>query len=373
MAIALDVSGSMHGVKLQHAKTACQAVAGLLRPVDRLWLSGFSTAVTEILHSEQGGRRACEKARDGIASLQASGITRTDLALQWIRDALKPEPGVSRAGILITDGKATDLHGTPMTDVQPLVAQAAGLGGSGITLYAVGMGDAAHFHTPFLTDLADRGRGEFMYARDPAQLESKMRERLASAQAFVVDQAVVVVKPQRPGVTVGPACRFRPSFAPLEAIGGTDVTSYAVGALTANQPTDVLMHVRAHALPFGERLGTYAVAEVAVQGGGSTSKAMASLEWTNSLVSAQTLNQEVDRDRLMWDVNLYADALQRTDDQNRTGELLKQIADTANAAGRQDVANRATTDLDELVRKGVHLPDRKTTLLEDARKTSGAA
>lgn len=371
MAIALDVSGSMAGAKLEHAKEACEAVTGLLRKEDRLWLAGFSTNVTEILSDEAGGSNTCARARSAIAALQASGVTRTDLALEWIGNSLQPDPAASRVGVLITDGHATNSRGQALQDedLKKLVGQAGALGEKGITLYAVGMGDASHFNTAFLAEVTDRARGRFIYASDPRTLVPALQDGLRSAQAVSVNQAAVVVTPLKPGVSVVAACRYRPEFAALEGVGDPTAVRYTVGSLTADGPTDVLVEVRTSPLGFGEHLGSHEVVEVIVEGGGSTASARASIEWTNSLIAAQALDSEVDKDRLMWEANIYAGMLQRTSDPARTAEVLKAIADNASRAGQPDVAARATADLEDLLKQGHLPPDRRTKTLVDVRKS----
>jgi len=374
VAIALDVSGSMDGQKLQHAKAACEAVTGLLRKEDRLWLAGFSSNVTEILGNEAGGSKACTRARSAIAALQASGVTRTDLALDWIRNSLQPDPGASRVGLLITDGHATDLKGQTLKDaaLAPLVGQAGTLGEGGITLCAVGMGDAAHFNTAFLADLTDKGRGGFIYASDPATLRPALEARLRSSQAVAVNQAAVTLKPLKGGVTLGAVCRFRPEFAALESAAPGAEARYAIGALPASGPTDVLVEVQTLPLGFGERMGSHEVVEATVEGGGATASARASIEWTNNLITVQTLDEDVDRDRHMRDANTFAGMLCRTSDSGRTADYLQRIADNATKAGRHDVAERATTELSKLAETGVlPTPSAETTILAAVRDAGG--
>jgi Ca-activated chloride channel family protein len=107
MAIALDTSSSMQGEKLTAAKETCSAVVAQLRNTDRLELASFSTQVQPLLKSLAGGSGALDAANEAIAKLQASGVTRTDMALEWIQKALPEEKGFVRIGILITDGHAT--------------------------------------------------------------------------------------------------------------------------------------------------------------------------------------------------------------------------------------------------------------------------
>lgn len=103
LAIALDTSGSMLGEKLEAAKKACRSVVDQLRDSDRLELASFATEVQPLLKSHSGGKGAVETANSAISSLQASGVTRTDKALNWIQNALPEETGIVRVGILITD------------------------------------------------------------------------------------------------------------------------------------------------------------------------------------------------------------------------------------------------------------------------------
>lgn len=371
MAVALDTSGSMQGIKLDHAKTACEAVAGLLRPEDRLWLAGYSGTLREICCNLPGGRDAQMQVRSTISGLQATGVTRMDLALEWIRAALPIEDGTTRFGVLITDGHATDPKGKPLEGdpLSALLEIAGGVNREGITLCAVGLGDADHFNTEFLKDLTDKGRGAFVYAPDPTGLAAGLEERFRAAQSTAANQARVRLKPLRPGIDLGAACRLRPTFVALEPSERGPETAFAIGALASHEPTDMLVYVQTSPLGFGEKLGTKDVLEVTVDADGSQASANASIEWTNSLITAQSMNNEVDRDRLLWQVNDYTSRLQRTNDPLQTAELLKNIADDARAAGRNDIADRATKSLEELAKEGKLPADRKTKMLSEVRKT----
>ncbi|MGB8691180.1 MAG: vWA domain-containing protein [Microcoleus sp.] len=178
MAIALDTSQSMGGENLQRAKEACRAVVAQLRNSDRLSLAGFSTSVTPLLQSLPGGATAIKPANTAISRLTAEGVTRTDLALDWIANALPSEAGVARVGILITDGHATTPQGFILDDTGLLSDRSQQLANLGIILNTVGLGNANNFNTAFLTDLSDKGRGAFIFADPPASLEPQLQKRL---------------------------------------------------------------------------------------------------------------------------------------------------------------------------------------------------
>lgn len=96
LAIALDTSGSMDGDKLLAAKQALNLVLNQLRPSDRLSLCSFNSQVSTIVDNAAGGDRTVTHS---INSLQASGITRTDLALEWIHRVLPDRGGVVRVEV----------------------------------------------------------------------------------------------------------------------------------------------------------------------------------------------------------------------------------------------------------------------------------
>lgn len=162
MAIALDTSSSMRGDKLEAAKAACRTVMGQLRDGDRLSLASFATGVSPLGDGSEDPQRL----QGAINSLQADGVTRTDLALAWLQDQLPPAQGLARVAVLITDGHATNRQGRYLEDTRPLLERVREFADGGITLFTVGLGDAANFNSDFLVQLGDRGRGGFLYADD---------------------------------------------------------------------------------------------------------------------------------------------------------------------------------------------------------------
>jgi Ca-activated chloride channel family protein len=373
LAVALDTSGSMDGAKLEGARTACLTVAEQLRPQDRLSLAAFSTTVQPLLAGQAGGPGAQAEVRRAIGSLTAAGITRTELALEWILKALPREAGVARVGILISDGHATDAAGKKLTDTAPLVASASGIGQAGVTLCAVGLGSAKQFDTTFLTDLADHGRGAFLFADGATTLSGELQQQLGVAQSVGVSDARLTVAVRKAGLRVAEACVAQPEFRPLEWSEGQGSQSAGVGDLAAAQPTDLLLRVTAPPGGFGAPTGPQEVLQVAVEGGGASAAATASLEWAASLTRGQTVNDDVERERNEWDMRLYADLVQRATDPHHTAELLQAQATAAAAAGRPEIAASATGQLEDLRKTGNLDLDRSTRTLAAGRKQGGNA
>jgi Ca-activated chloride channel homolog len=373
LAIALDTSGSMEGEKLRAAKQALNLVLTQLRQVDRLSLCSFNSQVNPILDNVAGGDLTATR---DIDRLQASGITRTDLALEWIQRVLPDRDSIALVGILITDGHATTPDAKAVKDISSLLDQATGLGKSNISLYAVGLGNAGNFNTSFLTSLSDRGRGGFLYADTPTSLEPQLRERLQSCQAIASEGANLQVRCLIDGMEATGFCRFRPEFLPLEA---SPTGSIALGALAGDRPTDILISfvMPAAAQNFGSSgsANTKEVVTVSLQAAGmnAPATASASLLYTSAYREATQRLKEVDDDRLGWEINLYQDEVQRLGDHdpNRTGELLSNIQVSAIKSGRLNVADSAAQQQQDLQKSGKLDPHKTAQMTRNFRNTTG--
>ncbi|MFP4219151.1 MAG: VWA domain-containing protein [Phormidium sp.] len=262
MAIALDTSSSMRGDKLEAAKAACRTVMGQLRDGDRLSLASFATGVSPLGDGSEDPQRL----QGAINSLQADGVTRTDLALAWLQDQLPPAQGLARVAVLITDGHATNRQGRYLEDTRPLLERVRGFADGGITLFTVGLGDAANFNSDFLVQLGDRGRGGFLYADDPSQLDPQLQEQFRRCQAIGVEDLQLNLTPLNQA-SVESFCRYRPDYLPLEEIAPNQLV---LSAVSAKEPTDVLIEVRVPPLGFNESLSEQEVLQLEVQGSGMT-------------------------------------------------------------------------------------------------------
>ncbi|HZT41511.1 MAG TPA: vWA domain-containing protein [Chthonomonadaceae bacterium] len=369
LAIALDTSSSMQGEKLEQAKEACRAVILQMRPEDRFALAAYSTQVEPLLEGLPGGIGSLASVEHKIASIEAAGVTRTDLALDWLERTLPSEPGIARAGILITDGHPTDPRGAALEATDALVAQAARLGQAGMTLYTVGLGTAAHFNTAFLVDLSDRGHGAFLYADEPQTLEPLLRARLTTAQTLATDDLRLLLRPLLPGVTIKACCRLRPEHLPLDAPLPGEAPVLQAGAVQADVPTDLLVAVTLPPPDFGEPLGPREVLSVEVAGDETAASAAsrAAITATTSYTEAQQVNAEVDRDRLQWEMNVYSQALHHTRDPRKTAQLLADIQYAASKTGQESVAQMAAQQLQDLKKTGMLDAHRATGLLTSTR------
>jgi Ca-activated chloride channel family protein len=99
-------------------------------------------------------------------------------------------------------------------------------------------------------------------------------------------------------------------------------------------------------------------------------QAQAAIAHTQSYKAAQQVNRDVERDRLGWDININSSELPRSQDPNRTGELLSNIQVAASKSGRRDIMQQASQQLQTLQDSGKLTPAQVTGLLRDTRKTT---
>ncbi len=366
LAVVLDTSGSMKGEKLASAKAACRTLASLIRPQDRLWLASFSTRVNVLLDGTSDRSRA----ENAITNLTAEGITRTDLALDWIQRSLRTVNrtgnGNARVGIVITDGHPTNSSGKALENTSPLLDIASAISHHGITLCAVGLGNAANFNTAFLTGLSDRGRGAFIYADTPASLEPQLRDRLRACQTISSDDAVLRFKPMR-GIEILGFCRIRPDYTPLEETRRNEI---AIGALRNDQPTDILIHLRVPSTTsfFGNSASTE-VMTMEFQSSDMTRPitASASLEHAQTAAQASQLNDDIGSDFCMWQVNLGASEVMTMNDLRKTDNLLSVMKQSAQQANRPDIAAKVDSQMEDLRKTGNLNHHKIADLIRDSR------
>jgi Ca-activated chloride channel homolog len=366
MAIALDSSSSMEGEKLTAAKDACTSVLTLLRVQDRVSIASFATHLVSLIEDLAGDSFLCGMAQNALTALKAGGVTRTDAALDWIQQVLKPEAGTVRVAVLITDGHATNPRGAILHDLQPLIAKAAGLGKGGVILFTAGVGSADGFNVAFLDDLSKPGRGAYLYADTPGKLKQRLDEKLSACQAMAIEDAQLTLRPLLDDVKVTGLCRIRPDFVPMDAS-----STIRVGSLRVDVPTDFLISVAIPPRRIDRPNGSTPVMGVILEAKGAASTEEIQIEYTPSFSRAQQVDVSVDQDRLAWEINSYADALARTADPDKTGELLANLEASAQRAGQAGLAAQASQQLDELKASGKLSSHRRSQMLTQSRALGG--
>lgn len=365
LAIAIDTSLSMEGEKLQSAKQACEMIIDRLRDRDSLSLASFSDGITPLLADISGSEKA--SAQNAIAQLDVEGVTRTDLALNWFLQALPPARNTARAAILITDGDSTNSQGGFLQDqeLDLLIEQAGQLARAGITLFTVGLGNAGNFNTEFLVNLGDRGRGTFIYADTPDSLTPLLQKRLLDCQTIIAEAVNFQFQPAS-GVTLQGFCQISPEYRPLEQTAPNQIVVSNVRG--GDVPTDVLVAVTVPPLKAGQKLARQNVLQVNLSAAGMNEiDEFLSINHTQSYREAQEIDSGVNQDRLYWIINQCSTELTRSQDPQKTGELLLDLQVAATKSGQSDIAQQANQQLLELEQNGNLDPHNSSTLFQVTR------
>ena len=174
--LLIDVSYSMNGAPLEHAKRAAAALVERLRDSDVVSVTTFSDGARVIVPSGRvGQRRSAIEGR--LKEIQAVGGTNLsaglDLAYFEARRATGPADAV-RLVLLLSDGQANGGDTAPSA----LVARAANAFQQGVQTTTFGLGD--DFDAPLLGALADHGAGGYYYLADASQLSAALWSELES-------------------------------------------------------------------------------------------------------------------------------------------------------------------------------------------------
>lgn len=176
LALVIDKSGSMQGVKMELAKDAASATAEMLGAEDYLEVIGFDSQPTRVVRM-QSARNRIQILRD-IGRLAPRGGTAIFPALDMAYQDLVVTRARIKHVILLTDGQ-TQESGLPEL-VQAMFAE-------GITVSLVGLG--ADTNRSLLSHLATLGGGRAYFTSDPHNVPRIfMRETSHVARSNVVEE-----------------------------------------------------------------------------------------------------------------------------------------------------------------------------------------
>lgn len=223
LVVVLDVSGSMHGEKLAHAKAALRALASWLQPQDRLAIVPYSDQAWTAFASASGTSETASRREAVIDALRAGGSTHMSAGLDLGLATLGASRGRERIArmVIVSDGLAN--RGDTTLSGLGGRARAARLAGASLSAVGVGL----HFNEVLLTTLADEGAGQYHYVEQPEGLEARFGREFASARANVARSVELHVRPA-PGAKLVDAAGY-----PIEARG--DALVIHPGPLYAGQ------------------------------------------------------------------------------------------------------------------------------------------
>ena len=167
--LTIDKSGSMEGIKIADAKRAAIAYTELMRANDQIAVVAFDARVLKI----SGFTNDRSALKTAISRIRADGQTAFFDAVDRGLTDLNPLSGRTLV-IAITDGQDNESS----IDLAGIVRNAERLG---IPVYTIALGDDAV--TPWLSQLANRSGGEYVFAPSSAELTELYSEIARGVQS----------------------------------------------------------------------------------------------------------------------------------------------------------------------------------------------
>lgn len=193
--VVLDVSGSMAGASIEHARKAAEALVEKLDPGDHFSLVTFSNDARVLVPSGAIGPRRAHVI-DSIRAIATEGGTNLsaglDLGYAQAQSAGGPE-GAVKIVMLLSDGHANGGD----TDPKSLARRSSKAFQESVQTSTFGIG--TDFDGALLSSIADQGAGAYYYLAEPKQIAPALAKEL-DARLRPVALALEVRLRLRPGV-----------------------------------------------------------------------------------------------------------------------------------------------------------------------------
>lgn len=198
LAIVIDRSGSMEGVKMRNAVAAAVGAVERMHDGDRATIIAFESTARVLVPPTTLDASTRPSVEAAVRAMRAGGETCISCALDVATATLDSVPGprdeVKRI-LLISDGEAT----SGVRDVRGLRALAARSRDRGFAVSTIGV-DLA-FDEKVMAAIAQESNGRHFFVPDPSTLEQVFEQELGTLETAVATDADLAID-AAPGVVV---------------------------------------------------------------------------------------------------------------------------------------------------------------------------
>ena len=189
LAFVIDRSGSMHGQKIEHARSAVVQGIRSLREGDRFAVVAYDDRVELVVPGTPATAEAREAAVAAVRRVDSRGST--DLHAGWSKGCEEVATALTKDAVgrclLLTDGLAN----AGLTDHDEIVRQAAGWRDRRVVTTTFGVG--ANFDETLLRRMSDAGGGNFQFIESAPQIADFVASEVGEALAITVREGVLVM------------------------------------------------------------------------------------------------------------------------------------------------------------------------------------
>ena len=186
LALAIDVSGSMAGEKIEAARRAARVLADALTNRDSLSIVAFDSTTELLLDAramDEAGRAAARTAIDGLADRGGTNLFEGWLlAAERVAHAMEIERLATHRVIVLSDGQANE----GVTDRSEIACHIGAVLERGVVTSAVGIGDG--YDEELLGAMAEAGGGSLHDAAQAPEIGEVVLGELQQGRAALVER-----------------------------------------------------------------------------------------------------------------------------------------------------------------------------------------
>ena len=185
LSVVLDISGSMHGQKIEHTKKALEMAARLLRDGDALAMVVFSDDAKLVMELKRYNNQTKKVFLSLVDEIHPGGSTALSAGLALGLAQAEAMPTENRLTLLLSDGHAN--IGETDLEVIGQSAKAASKHGILVSTLGVGMG----YNEALMTEIATQGKGRFYHVQNPQEILNYMTAELGEAADLAAEDVKI--------------------------------------------------------------------------------------------------------------------------------------------------------------------------------------
>jgi Mg-chelatase subunit ChlD len=240
----LDVSGSMQGEKIEHAKLAVQRAVQFLRDGDAFSLVAFASTVGTPFEPAIINRESYQAVEKTLQHIHAGGMTALDGGL---------ETGIEKSALLLRDSNLVLLLSDGQanvgeTDLEKIGQRAFLARQQGELISCLGIG--LDYNEALLAEIATQGGGRFYHLQNASQIPAYLAGELGEVAMLAArDGKIHLTLPD--GITLIPLS----AAYPVKQTGGEAIIT--VGDIPCDVDLEIPLRLAILAQPSGSKLSIY--------------------------------------------------------------------------------------------------------------------